>query len=131
MKNELRCVISRKAGCMRQLFPSVALCALLGVFMICSAQSVMAQPTGSISGMVRDSSGTAMPGVTVQVMNWETGTARRTVTNDGGQYSLDNVASGSVDVTFIGEGFETTNKTVQVGTEPAVFNVQHLPAMLV
>ena len=46
-----------------------------------------------------------------------------TASDLAGRYLLDNVAPGSLDLSFTGDGFETAKKSVQLSTESAVFNI--------
>jgi hypothetical protein len=53
---------------------------------IASGQLLFGQATGSISGTVRDASGSAVPGATVTVTAPATGLTRSSATNDAGEY---------------------------------------------
>ena len=44
---------------------------------------------GSITGVVKDAQGSAVPGATVTIVNKETNLTRDTVTNTEGAYNLD------------------------------------------
>jgi hypothetical protein len=50
-----------------------------------------AQATAQLSGRVTDESGGVLPGVTVTVIQTDTGFTRNTVTDDGGVYVLPNL----------------------------------------
>ena len=70
---------------------------------------------GTIAGVVRDSTGMVLPGVTVEARN---GTATRLeVTAADGSYRID-VEPGRWDVTFRLINFASTKKTVQSGSDP-------------
>ncbi|MEO6487787.1 MAG: carboxypeptidase-like regulatory domain-containing protein, partial [Thermoanaerobaculia bacterium] len=70
--------------------------------------SLFAQtPTGQISGLVVDDSGSALPGVTVTARNAGTGQSRTTVSNMEGQYVLPLLPSGTYEVTAELAGFQT------------------------
>jgi iron complex outermembrane receptor protein len=67
-----------------------------------------AQPaTGSIAGVVRDSSGGAVPGATVRVISEATGTALETISGGQGEYRLQDLAPGAYRVEVGLDGFET------------------------
>ena len=51
--------------------------------------------TGTITGVVKDSSGGFVPGVTVVVQNVETGAARTIVTGVDGRYEAPNLPVGN------------------------------------
>jgi hypothetical protein len=63
--------------------------ALLALWLAVSAFGQSANPTtGGISGTVADSTGGALPGVTVTVTNTQTGLSRNSVTDNEGRYSV-------------------------------------------
>ncbi len=85
---------------------------------------------GEIRGTVLDSSGAAVPGVTVAVTNVATGVVTTTTTGDAGVYDIPWVVTGRYTVTFTKEGFQqvvrndvelhvetiTVNASMQVGS---------------
>jgi Carboxypeptidase regulatory-like domain/TonB dependent receptor len=81
----------------------------------CFAQSTNA---GDIRGTVTDSSGAVLPGVTVTVLNVDTGVAKEYTTNQSGLYDTDSIVTGSYKITFTKDGFERLVRgpvTLQVG----------------
>jgi Carboxypeptidase regulatory-like domain len=62
-------------------------------------QPAQGQVFASISGMARDASGGALPGVTITATNVETGLARKTVTSRQGSYDLVLLPIGKYDLT--------------------------------
>lgn len=73
--------------------------------------------TGSISGIVRDTSGAVVPGVELTLTNEGTGTAEATSSGAGGEYTFSPVKVGRYAVTAQFKGFERvqhTNVTVDV-----------------
>jgi hypothetical protein len=60
---------------------------------------------GSIEGVIKDSSGAVMPGVTVEVRNVERGGVASTVTDELGIYRFPALATGHYDVTATLQGF--------------------------
>jgi hypothetical protein len=88
-------------------------------------------PTGTILGVVKDSSGGVVPGVAVTVQNAETGFTRTVTTGDDGAYRFPALPVGRYDVKVERTGFKTethagltlevmqeavVNFTLQVGT---------------
>ena len=67
--------------------------------------------TGTITGVVKDSSGGFVPGVTVVVQNVETGAARTIVTGVDGRYEAPNLPVGNYAVKAELTGFQTTNRS--------------------
>jgi hypothetical protein len=65
----------------------------------------------SITGVVRDSSGAVLPGVTVEAASAALIEKTRTVVTDGtGQYRIENLRPGSYDLTFTLGGFSTVKR---------------------
>jgi hypothetical protein len=67
--------------------------------------------TGSISGVVNDSSGAVVPGATVSVTNTQTGIKASVNTDGKCFYSLPTLAVGTYDVEIIQTGFKMYRKT--------------------
>ena len=65
-----------------------------------------AQNTGSITGMVKDSSGGAVADAAVVVTNPDHGINRQTVTNSTGEYNVSGLPAGSYDVIVTATGFK-------------------------
>jgi hypothetical protein len=66
-----------------------------------------AQSTASISGVVRDSAGGVIPGVSVVVKDDGTGSAQETVTDADGRYMASALGAGSYTITASLSGFKT------------------------
>ncbi|OFV98647.1 MAG: hypothetical protein A3H28_10470 [Acidobacteria bacterium RIFCSPLOWO2_02_FULL_61_28] len=96
---------------------------LLGVLLICFAPMLSAQTTGTISGVVTDVSGAVMPGVAVQAISQPGRTVQNAVTDDSGRYRIEGLTTGSYELSFGREGFETARKTLLFTTESAVLDV--------
>jgi ribosome maturation factor RimP len=81
-----------------------------------------AQATGSIAGVVRDSSGGAVPGATVRVVNEATRVAIEAFTDGQGAYRVDGLAAASYRVEAALDGFETSVRqvTLEAGQAAAV-----------
>lgn len=88
---------------MRMFFRS----AFLAVFVafLCLSQA-FAAITGTISGVVSDPSGAALPGITVTATNQATGVVATTVTDDKGFYSFPALAIGMYTVNVKQTGFK-------------------------
>ena len=77
---------------------------------------------GSINGTITDSSGAKVSGAKVQVVNSETGTERRLVTDSDGRYAAPSISVGTYNVTASSAGFGTQERrgvsvTVGLSTE--------------
>ena len=73
--------------------------------------SASASAQGSISGIVRDSSGAVLPGVTVEVTSPALIEKARSATSDGtGQYAIVDLRPGTYTVTFTLQGFNTVRR---------------------
>lgn len=62
--------------------------------------------TGSLTGIVMDSSSAVVPGATVTMTNERSGDIRRTTTNSEGYFSISGVLPGSYTVTIEMQGFQ-------------------------
>ncbi len=95
--------------------------ALLCMAVLAAAAPATAQLTrGIISGVVTDTDGGVMPGVTVTITNQDTGVVRATVTNDSGVYRAPALEPGTYTVRAELQGFrtfETRNIRVASGQE--------------
>jgi outer membrane receptor protein involved in Fe transport len=75
----------------------------------------------AIVGLVRDSSGAVIPGVTVTITNRETGVVRSTVTDAEGNYRMTSLVAGAYDVAAELPSFKTAiRQNVPVQTDVAV-----------
>ena len=81
---------------------------------------------GNIEGIVRDTTGAALPGVSVTVTNMDTGTARTSITNDEGVYRAILLPLGRYRVIAELQGFKTFEQqgiTLSAG-QTALINIQ-------
>src|SRR5687768_16000288 len=69
---------------------------------------------GTVSGVVRDSSGAAVPGATVTVTNDQTKASQTGVSGADGSFSMTGLAAGDYTVEVQLRGFGTTSHKVQV-----------------
>ena len=79
--------------------------------------------TGTISGTVTDSTGGAIPGAQVLILNEDTGVSRTVQTDAAGRYSAPQLTLGKYRVTTSREGFQTEARSgiqLTVGREAAV-----------
>jgi hypothetical protein len=89
---------------------AIALCvALLGF-----AAPAVAQQTGTITGTVTATDGSALPGVTVEARSTVLPTPRVTVTGTTGDYRLPALPPGDYTVTFTLSGMQTVTRQVTV-----------------
>ena len=91
---------------MRKLVMTLAVVLFLG-----TPAAVFAQAQGSITGVVRDTSGGVLPGVTVEASSPALIEKARTVVTDGtGQYRFINLFPGTYTVTFTLPGFNVVRR---------------------
>src|SRR5262245_25429057 len=79
--------------------------------------------TGSISGTAKDSSGAAIPGVSIKLTNVETGFTRTVISDEGGRYNAPQLPLGGYEITAELPGFQTTVRrgvTLTIGREAVV-----------
>jgi len=92
-----------------------------------SLPAALAQSTnsGDVSGIVTDTTGAAVPGTTVTVLNIDTGISKDYTTNGAGVYDTSSIVAGNYKITFSREGFTQLVRpsiTIQVG--PTTINAQ-------
>ena len=105
---------------MRRLFVSisVAICVL-----VITGANVWGQATAQISGRITDATGAVLPGVEITATQTGTGTARMTVSNETGSYTLPSLALGPYELQAALPGFQTfvqTGIVLQVNSSPAI-----------
>lgn len=81
------------------------------VILVCALSAQGQFDSAQISGLVRDPSGSIIPGVSVSVVNAGTGQERQTSTNENGFYVFPNVPVGTYTVTAELPGFKKFVKT--------------------
>ena len=91
----------------RPLFTRVVIAALVLLMAPLAAQ---AQILGSFEGNVTDADGAALPGVTVEVRNVDTGLVRTVISDVAGFYKARKLPAGTYDITGSLEGFQTTRR---------------------
>ncbi len=82
--------------------------ALVGCLVVCMAGPALSQSrsTGEIRGTATDSSGAVLPGVTVTVINIDTGVTATFVTNADGLYDTVSTPTGNYQISFEKAGFK-------------------------
>jgi hypothetical protein len=84
---------------------------------------VSAQPGGRLTGVVRDTTGSVLPGVTVTVTGAAPIAPRTVVTDEHGEYVVDALPAGRYLVTAALRGFEPSSTEIEVGATTAPLNV--------
>jgi len=75
-------------------------------------------PTSSLTGLVKDPTGAALPGAELRIVNNATGTRRTTATNGDGYYSFELLPPGNYRVTIEKTGFQTiTQSAIQLNVQ--------------
>ena len=91
-------------------FRSVRNALLLVLIVLIGAGAAFAQGSqGSVSGVVKDTSGAAIPGAQITLKNPSTNEVRTTTTSDQGSFSLSLVNNGKYQLTAEKDGFSITN----------------------
>ena len=86
------------------------------VFVVALLPAVASAQTGTLTGLVRDSSGAAVPGATVRVVAETTRATVEVVTNEQGAYRADGLAAGSYRLEAALDGFETSVRRLVIET---------------
>jgi outer membrane receptor protein involved in Fe transport len=87
---------------------------LLTLFSLLTATTFGQTDTGSISGIVRDSTGAVVPAVKVSVRNIATSVERAVETDSAGVYTIPGLASGTYDVAASKAGFADYKVRAQI-----------------
>src|SRR5437667_12567305 len=86
------------------------------VLLVLAAGTASAQTsTGKIVGVVQDTSGAVLPGVTIVVRNLGTATSRDAVTDDRGQCDVSGLAPGRYQVEAELQGFRKVSQGPAAG----------------
>ena len=83
----------------------------LFVFALCAIVMAGAQENGTITGVVTDQSGAAVPGVTITVTHTSTGEVRTTQSSASGLYEIPGLAVGTYNLKAAKAGFKNYTKT--------------------
>ncbi len=95
-------MIKRKSGKNLALAASAAL-------LFCAA--AFAQVTATITGKVEDPSGAAIAGANITIRSVETGSLRKTTTDDTGNYRVDSLPLGAIEVRAEKDGFKSLTRS--------------------
>jgi len=93
------------------------------LLLLLAATNAWAQATAQINGSVADGSGAVLPGVTLVVIQTDTGLRRETVSDDRGEYALLNLPIGPYRLEASLAGFRTFAQTgivLQVASNPVI-----------
>jgi outer membrane receptor protein involved in Fe transport len=106
---------------------------ILGAFgamlLTATLAAAQGQQTGTVQGVVSDSSAAALPGVSVTARSSAVQGSRDTVTGVAGDYVLRGLPPGTYEITFELSGFTTGRQTATVSLGlPTELNVQMNPA---
>jgi hypothetical protein len=80
--------------------------ALWIAFALPSSTEAQGNPAGTLNGVVSDSSGGVLPGVTVTVENVQTGLTQQTISGENGEWRIPVLPAGQYVVTFELDGFK-------------------------
>ena len=81
--------------------------------------------SGEIRGTVTDPSGAVIPGVSVTILNTQTGGRRDLVTNNSGIYDAVSVLPGTYSITLTKEGFDKVIRSgIEITVNPVAIDVQ-------
>jgi len=95
---------------------------LFGISGTATAQSTN---SGDISGIVTDTTGAPIPGVSVTVIDIATGVTKDLVTNDSGVYDTSSIVAGTYKITFSKSGFATlVRSSITIIVGPTTINAQ-------
>ncbi len=96
---------------------------LLGLLLLITMSVAAQLPTGTILGVVKDTSGGTVAGASVTVTNVDTSLARTGTTGDDGAYRFPALPVGNYEIKVTKDGFETADRkgiTLEVDQQPAI-----------
>jgi hemoglobin/transferrin/lactoferrin receptor protein len=99
---------------LKTLLAPFTLIIILLVLGIAEAKAHRIPDTGDITGVVKDSSGASIGQVTIELLNAQQMSIRRTETDANGEFRLERVKSGSYVIHVLRPGFDTLREAVQV-----------------
>src|SRR5690242_7293297 len=91
---------------------SIAALYVAFILILVTPNTVLAQATATLSGVIRDPSDAVIPKATVTLHNTETGTERQRLTNDSGLYVFVSVPPGEYSLTVTKAGFASATRPV-------------------
>src|SRR5579863_1749861 len=107
-----------QAASSRRFTPIVTLLAL-SLCMVIGLGTASAQNEASINGVVKDPSGSVIPGATVTATDTNTGIQKTVNSDESGRYIIPNLVPSVYNVSVAHQGFATVNRAKQellVGT---------------
>src|SRR6266853_319315 len=115
-------LVGQVIGRLNRPTPAWFLSALFVVGLVTTVWSVpaLAQAAGAtLSGLLQDPSGAAVPDANISIKNTGTGEVRQSTSNNGGFYSAPNLQPGSYEVTVTAKGFRGVSSmvTLNVGAQ--------------
>lgn len=106
----------------KYLITMLTVCLWVGLTGVGFAQSTN---SGDISGVVTDTTGAALPGVTVTVLNVNTGVTKDYITNQDGVYDTSSIVAGTYKITYSKDGFsQFVRSAVTINVGPTTVNAQ-------
>jgi hypothetical protein len=96
---------------------------IAALILLPTSTTSFAQATAQLGGRITDESGGVLPGVTVTVMQTDTGLMRSVVTDEKGTYVIPNLPTGPYRLEASLQGFRTYAQTgivLQVGATPTI-----------
>lgn len=107
-----------------------ARCLVLALLLIAAAATLYADVYGTINGVVRDNSGAVLPGVTVTVTGPVLPKGRDTVTDSGGNYTVQNLPPGNYTVTAALAGMGSARASAMVSVDKTTtLNIKLSPSV--
>src|SRR5262245_60170284 len=85
--------------------------------------SASTQPLESLSGVIHDTTGALVPGVTVTVAGVGLPAPLVIVTDDRGRFALDNLPAGRYEVTAALSGFEPRTTEIDLHGQPVTLDL--------
>ena len=105
----------------KTLFQTASAFALGLVLFALSCLGFAQNLTGTINGVIQDTSGAVIPGAKITIANAETGVVERSITADsGGRYEAAALLSGTYKITVQSPGFETEVTQVVLNVDQSV-----------
>ena len=92
---------------------------LMAVVLSLAATATFAQSDGRLTGIVKDSSGAAVPGAEVTVTNDQTGASQSTISGGDGSFAVSGLAAGAYTVEVKLRGFGSSKEKVNVAAGAA------------
>src|SRR5215472_5927927 len=104
---------------MRKVFREIAVLIIVFLVVMCAAYGQVGN-SGSLEGTVKDSSGGAIPGASVEIRYGVSGFSRTTTTGPDGTFRFTNVPFNPYHLTVTAEGFKAFAQDVEVRSAVAV-----------